>query len=145
MSSYAKPTAATGIACLRSRHASAMIEWLCEAFGFEKHAVYADGDLVQHPQLTFGHGMVMPGSAGNASEWGGHIVQPDEIDGRETQCCCIVVSDCAARYAQAKAAGAEIVDAFEPRDHGGSGYGCRDPEGHLWWFGNYDPWVDQAA
>lgn len=24
--------------------------------------------------------------------------------------------------------------------YGGRGYACRDPEGHLWWFGSYDPW-----
>ena len=25
-------------------------------------------------------------------------------------------------------------------DYGGRGYACRDLEGHLWWFGSYDPW-----
>ncbi|HKZ09214.1 MAG TPA: VOC family protein [Rhodanobacteraceae bacterium] len=122
-----------------------MIEWLCKAFGFEKHAVYADGDVVQNAQLTFGHGMIMPGSADNTSEWGRHPAQPDEVGGRETQCCCIVVSACAAHYAQARAGGAEIVDEFETGDYGGSGYGCRDPEDHLWWFGDYDPWAEHAT
>lgn len=145
MSSHAKPTTATVIPCLRYRNAPAMIERLCKAFGFEKHAVYADGDVVQHAQLTFGNGMIMPGSANNASEWGRHIAQPDEVGDRETQCCCIVVSDCTARYVQAKAGGAEIVDEFETRDYGDSGYGGRDPEGHLWWFGDYDPWADQPT
>ncbi len=79
MSSHAKPTTATVIPCLRYRNAPAMIERPCKAFGFEKHAVYADGDVVQHAQLTFGNGMIMPGSADNASEWGRHIAQPDEV------------------------------------------------------------------
>ena len=42
-----------------SRNALAMIDWLCTAFGFTRHAVYADGDIVHHAQLTFGNGMLM--------------------------------------------------------------------------------------
>ncbi|MBW8811090.1 MAG: glyoxalase, partial [Lysobacter sp.] len=34
----------TIIPSLRYRNAPAAIEWLCRAFGFEKHAVYADGE-----------------------------------------------------------------------------------------------------
>src|SRR3546814_10833488 len=40
----AAPTTSTIIPCLRYRDALAAIDWLCRAFGFEKHAVYADGD-----------------------------------------------------------------------------------------------------
>lgn len=145
MSSHAKQTTATVIPCLRYRDASAMIEWLCKAFGFEKHAVYADGDVVQHAQLAFGNGMIMLGSVDNGTAWGRRIVQPDEIGRRETQACYVVVADCAAHCAQAKAAGAEIVDDLETRDYGGSGYSARDPEGHLWSFGDYDPWAEQTA
>jgi uncharacterized glyoxalase superfamily protein PhnB len=133
------------IPCLRYRNAPAMIDWLCEAFGFEKHAVYADGNTVHHAQLTFGNGMIMLGSADNDSAFGQRIAQPDEIGGRETQCCCVIVADCAAHYAQAKAAGAEIMDVLETKDYGGSGYSCRDPEGHMWWFGDYDPWAEPSA
>ena len=45
-------TTSSIIPCLRYRNALAMIDWLCEAFGFEKHAVYADGDTVHHAQLA---------------------------------------------------------------------------------------------
>jgi uncharacterized glyoxalase superfamily protein PhnB len=145
MNASAKNTLATVIPALRYRNATAMIDWLCRAFGFEKHVVYADGDVVQHAQLTFGNGMIMLGSVDNGSTWGRHIAQPDEIGGRETQACYVVVADCAAHYAQAKAAGADIVDALETRDYGGSGYSCRDPEGHLWSFGDYDPWAEHPA
>lgn len=141
----AKNTVATVIPSLRYRNAPAMIDWLCKAFGFEKHAVYADGNTVHHAQLTFGHGMVMLGSVENGSAFGQRIAQPDEIGGRETQTCYVVVADCAAHYAQAKSAGAEIVGALEARDYGGSGYSARDPEGHLWSFGDYDPWAEPAA
>ncbi|MBS0431636.1 MAG: VOC family protein [Proteobacteria bacterium] len=144
--SNAKDTVATIIPGMRYRDAPAMIEWLCKAFGFEKHAVYTDdsGKTVQHAQLTFGNGMVMLGSVANGSEWGRRIAQPDEIGGRETQCPCVIVSDCKAHYERAQAAGAAIVDALETKEYGGSGYSCRDPEGHLWWFGDYDPWTEPA-
>ncbi len=61
-------TTSTIIPCLRYRDAHAAIDWLCNAFGFEKHAVYADDDTVQHAQLTFGNGMLMLGSTDNDSE-----------------------------------------------------------------------------
>ena len=37
--SLAASTTATIIPCLRYRDAPAAIDWLCQAFGFEKHAV----------------------------------------------------------------------------------------------------------
>ena len=144
MNSAASDNACTVIPSLRYRDAPAAIEWLCRAFGFEKHAVYAEGEVVQHAQLTFGRGMIMLGSVDNRTAWGERIAQPDEIGGRETQACYVVVADCAAHYARAKAAGAEIVDELETKDYGGSGYSCRDPEGHLWSFGDYDPWAGHS-
>lgn len=133
-------TTATIIPCLRYRDAPAAIDWLCRAFGFERHAVYADGDTVHHAQLVFGNGMVMLGSADTASEWGRRIAQPGDIGGLETQSPCVVVADVDAHYARAVAAGAELVQDIADQDYGGRGYSCRDPEGHLWWFGSYDPW-----
>jgi uncharacterized glyoxalase superfamily protein PhnB len=141
MPSAAKDTVSTIIPCLRYRDALTMIEWLCGAFGFQKHAVYADGTTVHHAQLSFGNGMIMLGSADNTSPWSDRVVQPDEIGGRETQSPCVIVSDADSHYTQAKSAGAIIVDEISNRDYGGRGYSCRDPEGHLWHFGSYDPWV----
>jgi uncharacterized glyoxalase superfamily protein PhnB len=51
------------------------------------------------------------------------------------------VDDADAHYARAAAAGAEIVLDIVDEDYGGRGYSCRDPEGHLWNFGTYDPWA----
>ena len=133
-------TTATIIPCLRYRDAPAAIDWLCRAFGFERHAVYAEGDTVHHAQLVFGNGMVMLGSADTASEWGRRIAQPGDIGGLETQSPCVVVADVDAHYARAVAAGAEVVQDIADQDYGGRGYSCRDLEGHLWWFGSYDPW-----
>ena len=136
----AADTTSTIIPCLRYRDAPAAIEWLCDAFGFQKNAVYADGDIVHHAQLTFGNGMVMLGSADNASECGRQIAQPADIGLRETQSPCVIVTDADAHYARAKAAGAVIVMDIADQAYGGRGYSCRDPEGHMWWFGSYDPW-----
>jgi uncharacterized glyoxalase superfamily protein PhnB len=134
-------TKATIIPSLRYRNALRAIDWLCHAFGFEKQAVYSGDDgVVHHAQLTFGNGMIMLGSVSNDNAWGKRIAQPDEIGDRETQCPCVVVADADAHYARAKAAGAVIIDELEIKDYGGKGYSCRDPEGHLWWFGTYDPW-----
>ena len=34
-----------------------------------------------------------------------------------------------------------IVMEIEDQDYSGRLYSCRDPEGHLWNFGTYDPWA----
>ncbi|HEY0179187.1 MAG TPA: VOC family protein [Dokdonella sp.] len=142
----AADTIATIIPSLRYRDALAAIDWLCNAFGFAKQAVHADADgVVQHAQLVFGNGMIMLGSVAKDGGWGRLIAQPDEIDGRETQCAYVVVADCAAHYARATAAGAVVVQALETKDYGGASYSCRDPEGHLWCFGSYDPWKSNAG
>ena len=140
MSDNAAATTATIIPCLRYRDAHAAIDWLCNAFGFAKHAVYADGGIVHHAQLTFGNGMVMLGSVDSDSKWSRQIVQPGDIGNRQTQSPCVIVADADAHYARAMAAGAVIVQDIADQDYGGRGYSCRDPEGHLWWFGSYDPW-----
>jgi uncharacterized glyoxalase superfamily protein PhnB len=125
---------------LRYRNAHAAIDWLCKAFGFEKHAVYEDDQgRVMHAQLVYGAGMVMLGDV-RPEGFGTHMAQPDEIQGRETQCAYVTVADCKAHYERAKAAGATIIDDYAEKDYGGAGYSCRDLEGHLWSFGSYNPW-----
>ena len=140
MSTLAKNTRATVIPCLRYRNAPAAIEWLCQAFGFEKHVVVpGDGETIAHAQLSFGNGMIMLGSVKD-SEFDQLMRQPDEIGGAETETAYVVVSDADAIYARAKAAGAKIVLDIKDEDYGGRGFSCRDLEGHLWNFGTYDPW-----
>lgn len=139
--SLAKSTRSSVIPCLRYRDAPAAIAWLCDVFGFEQQAVYANPDgSVAHAQLTFGNGMIMIGSAGAESEWGRHIRQPDEIGGAETQAAYVIVADADVIYQRAKEAGAEIIIDIKFEDYGGRGFSCRDCEGHLWSFGTYDPW-----
>lgn len=127
---------------LRYRDPHAAIDWLCNAFGFRRHAVHEnETGEVEHAQLTHGTGMIMLGGIRD-NAFGKHLAQPDEIGGRETQSAYVIVRDCRAHYEQAKAAGAEIIDDYAEKDYGGAAYGCRDLEGHLWWFGSYDPWEE---
>ncbi|HWY25171.1 MAG TPA: VOC family protein [Nevskia sp.] len=134
-------TRSTIIPCLRYRDAPAAIEWLCRAFGFDKRLVVpGENNTIAHAQLTLGGGMVMLGSTDHDSEFGRLIAQPGDIGERETQSCSLTVADADAHYARAKAAGARIIMELKDNDFGGRGYACRDPEGHHWWIGSYDPW-----
>jgi uncharacterized glyoxalase superfamily protein PhnB len=140
MAHVAKDCRSTIIPAMRYRDCVAAIEWLCKAFGFEKNAVYmGEGNTVAHAQLTFGNGMIMLGSV-QSGEYGRLMAQPDEIGMRETQSACLIVSDADAIYAMAKAAGAEMVMDLKEMEYGGKAFTCRDPEGHVWSIGTYDPW-----
>lgn len=133
----------TLIPSVRYRDAHAAIEWLVRVFGFHKQAVYeGPGGNVMHAQLTHGLGMLMLGSVMEHGEFGKVMVQPDEIGGRETGGLCLIVEDCEAVYATAKAAGAEMVQELNSPEYGGKAFACRDPEGHVWWVGSYNPWND---
>ncbi|GGC40900.1 hypothetical protein GCM10011504_19160 [Siccirubricoccus deserti] len=126
------------IPCLRYRDASAAIEWLKRAFGFAEHAVYRDeAGGIAHAELTLGDAMIMLGSA-REDGFGALQGLPD---GQVTQSAYIIVAEPDAHHARAVAAGAEIVMPLKTEDYGGRGYSCRDPEGHLWNFGSYDPWA----
>ena len=63
MADSVRSGAATIVPARRYRDAPAAIEWLCRAFGFEKHLVVPGPDgTIAHAQLTRGNGMVMLGS-----------------------------------------------------------------------------------
>lgn len=140
MSSLAKSTRVSLIPCLRYRDAPAAIDWLCRHFGFERHLVVPDEHGgIAHAQLGCGNGMLMLGSLTD-SAYGRLMRQPEQVGGC-TQSLYLVVEDVDALHARAIAAGAEIVIELKDEDYGGRGFSCRDPEGHLWTFGSYDPWL----
>jgi uncharacterized glyoxalase superfamily protein PhnB len=142
METYAKNGKSTVIPALRYQNALAMIEWLCDTFGFEKQVVFASPDgVVKHSQLTFGNGMIMVDSVQSGSLSSALMKQPNEIGGAETQTPYLIVTDCDALYARAKAAGAKILIELEEKPYGGKAFSCSDPEGHVWHFGTYDPWA----
>jgi len=142
MAENAKQTRATVIPTMRYHEAPSAIEWLCEAFGFEKLLVVpGENGTIAHAQLVFGNGMIMLGSARD-DPFGKLIRPPRDVGGVGTQSPYIVVQDADRHYARAVAAGATIVMELKDEDYGGRGYSCRDPEGHIWNFGTYDPWAD---
>jgi len=140
MADNAKNTTTTVIPTLRYQDAPAAIEWLCEAFGFEKHLVVpGENGTIAHAQLVFGNGMIMLGSALDR-EFDKLQKPPNALGNVPSQSPYIILEDADKHYSRAVAAGAEIVMDIKDEDHGGRGYSCRDPEGHLWNFGTYDPW-----
>lgn len=121
---------------LHYRDASAAIDWLVRAFGFQEHAVYRDNDgVVMHAQLLLGAGMIMLGQTREGAGEG----KPNSPD--DSRGIYVVVDDPDAHHARAREAGAQIVREPTDQDYGGRDYSARDLEGHLWSFGTYDPYA----
>jgi uncharacterized glyoxalase superfamily protein PhnB len=137
MTSSTTETAPTFYPGLRYRDARAAIAWLCKAFGFAEQAVYGEGDVVHHAQLTFGNGIVMLGSSRPDS----YGRSPAELGGAVSSTVYVYVAEIDAHCQRAKQAGAEIVRELQDTDYGSREYSARDPEGHVWSFGTYHPAV----
>jgi uncharacterized glyoxalase superfamily protein PhnB len=132
---------ATIIPTVRYRDVPAAIAWLCRAFGMRVHRVVTRADGAPcYAELTIGNGMLMVAPIED-TPFGKLMVQPDEIGGVETQVCYLCVDNPRVHYRRAKAAGAVIVLDPDDETNRGRGYSCRDPEGHVWNFGAYDPWA----
>ena len=124
---------------LRYKDAPAAIDWLCQVFGFTRHAVYAQPDgSIGHAELTLGGGMIMLGSEKN-DEYGRGFKSPAEM-GAETRSAYIVVADVDAVFARAQSCGALIVRPLQDTTYGSREFTIKDPEGHSWSVGTYDPW-----
>jgi uncharacterized glyoxalase superfamily protein PhnB len=118
-----------------------MIDWLCAAFGFNKHLVVPDNQGgITHAQLALGGGMLMLASV-REEEFDKLQSTPSKLGGI-TQSSYIIVADTDAVYRTAKQEGAKIVIDISDQDHGGRGFSCEDPEGHIWSVGSYSPWTD---
>jgi uncharacterized glyoxalase superfamily protein PhnB len=124
----------------RYRNAPAAIDWLCQVFGFTRHAVYeGDNGTILHAELTLGNGMIMLGS-GKDDDFGRGFKPPQDLDGIETRSVYIVVPDADAAHARAVAAGATIIRQLQDTPYGSREFAVKDPEGHSWSAGTYDPW-----
>jgi uncharacterized glyoxalase superfamily protein PhnB len=123
------------------RDAGAMVEWLSDAYGFEKQRIVKgeNGEL-EHAQLAFGDSIIIVVRL-EAARLERLLVHPDQIGGVETQACYLALSDIDAHYTRATTRGAEIISGIEGKDRGDRGYVSRDPEGHIWMFGTYDPYA----
>lgn len=133
----------TVIPALRYRNAPAAIEWFCRVFGFTRHAVYENADgTIAHAELALEGGMIMLGSAKD-DEYGLRFRSPEQAGDIETRSAYIVVGDADAVYARAQAAGATVLRPIQDVDYGGREFTVKDPEGHSWSVGTYDPWKAQ--
>ncbi len=124
------------------REPARMIDWLCEAFGFEiKLKVEGEDGRIEHSELTFGpDGLIMVGEemSGEARRFETTRLSPMNA-GCNTQNLMVYVDDADAHCERARKAGARIVAEPELHDYGDDywadrSYGAIDPEGHLWWF-----------
>lgn len=115
--------------------ASAAIDWLERAFGFQRRLVVpGPNNSVAHSELTYGPGVIMVGT-----------VRPERRGASARnlaglhQGICVRVDDPDAHYARAKQAGAIIIDELKNEDYGSRGYLAEDLEGNRWYFGTYQP------
>lgn len=131
----------TVIPGMRYADAPAAIDWLCQVLGFERHHVYpGENGTIAHAQLTLGGGMIMLGS-GKDDEFGSGFTSPANLGGKESRSVYIVVPDADAAYARAVAAGAAIVRPVQDTPYESREFSVKDPEGHTWSVGTYDPWA----
>lgn len=136
-----KENKASIIPTMHYKDARKAIDWLCKAFGFEKHfVVEGEHNTIAHAQLTYGNSMIMLSSE-SENEYGKLVKTPDSLDGYNTQAPYIVVEEIDEHYKRAVAAEAQIIIKVKDEDYGGRGYTCKDMEGYLWNFGSYNPWA----
>ena len=115
------------------RNPSAALDWLEKAFGFKRQFVVTDGEgRVCHSEMRFGDSYLMI-----CSEWPGlPWTSPDSVDGRNTQSVHVQLHDgIDAHCEHALAAGAVVVRELADQFYGDRVYAVRDPEGHVWSFG----------
>ena len=137
-------THSTIMPTLRYHDARAAIDWLCNVLGFTRHVVYDGPDnTVGHAELTLNGGMIMLGSQKN-DEYGRGFKSPGELGGAETRSTYVVVTDADEVYTRAQAAGAPVVRPLQNTDYGSREFTIKDPEGHSWSVGTYDPWATHA-
>jgi uncharacterized glyoxalase superfamily protein PhnB len=121
------------------RNATAMVDWLSDAYGLEqRRIVTSPGGAFLHAQLAYGDSIVLIVAVENP-RLEGVLVHPDGVGGAETQACYLVVPDIDAHFARATAKGAQIVSGLDGTDSSDRYYVSRDPEGHIWMFGTFDP------
>jgi uncharacterized glyoxalase superfamily protein PhnB len=120
------------VASVTYRDPKAALAWLERAFGFELSMLIDGPDDAMHAEMSVGgRGRIMVGG-----EWADWVKSPASVGGANT--CNLhvhLLEGVDAHCEQARAAGAEIV--AEPSDqfYGDRTYRAKDPEGHVWSFG----------
>ncbi len=133
------------IACLCYRDAPAAIDFLCEAFGFARHAVHVDEkdpSLIHHAQLAKDGNLIMLSTASDDAWTEASSMKTPREAGANTVTLYVVIDDVDEHCERARAAGATIIREPQDEDYGGRDYGALDLEGYAWSFGSYDPLAD---
>jgi uncharacterized glyoxalase superfamily protein PhnB len=130
----------TVIPTLRYQNAPKAIDWLCKAFGFQRHTVIDNPDgTIAHAELSLGTGVLMLASSRTDRY---KMEPPAAVGGVVTGSIYVALPEVDQHCARAKAAGAAIIQDPTDQDYGGRDYSCRDLEGNLWHFGTYAPTID---
>lgn len=139
MPDFTKRPACVSALCYKDGMAA--FDWLQTAFGFEPAMLITDADgKLAHSEMTFGDGWIMVGN-----EWSDDHRSPANLGGKNTQTVHIqMTTDIDAHCAHARAAGAEIMQEPATQFYGDRSYRARDPEGHIWTFGQSVAKVDPA-
>ena len=131
---------ATAYPALFYRDADAAIDFLKRAFGFEELMVHREGSVVVHAELRLGAAIIMPSTAKPDRGW----KSPLDLDG-VNQSIYVALDDVDSHHARAVAAGTEITHPLGDTAYGSREYGAKDPEGHSWHFGTYEPQVGSES
>jgi uncharacterized glyoxalase superfamily protein PhnB len=107
---------------------AAALDWLVRAFGFREVRRTTGGAGGMHAELDLGDGTLV---------YLGQPTNPEFRNPREcgrTSSVYVMVEDVDTHYERAHAAGAEIIEELIDLPFGHRRYGCRDPQGHEWFF-----------
>ncbi len=138
MSKDAKDTTAPLMPVLRYSDCNKALDFLTKTFGFkEGNAFRDDKGNVMHAEVWFGNGGIVIGPVADTA-FGKVMRQPTEAGG-VTASLFAVVNDPDAHFARSQQAGFEIILPLRDESYGSREYSVRDPEGHVWTFGTYEP------
>jgi uncharacterized glyoxalase superfamily protein PhnB len=104
----------------------AALAWLTKAFGFTEHFRFGDPSDPSGAQVIFGKAVIMLQGPRSRSS-------PAQL-GFGTQSLTLFVEDVDAHYANAKSAGAKIVEEPHETEYGEYQYAALDLDGHHWLF-----------
>lgn len=109
---------------------SAALDWLEEAFGFERF-----GDTVRGTDGRLTHAAMRAGDAVIMLGWpGGEYRGPRRL-GQATQSLYVTVEQVDLLFDRTTRAGAKVLQSPADTDYGHRRFGVEDPEGHQWYFG----------
>lgn len=105
------------------------MKFLSRAFGFKKYGTATRGKdgRLNHAAMKIGADFIMMGYPGPKYK------SPRRL-GQATQNLYVNVLDVDKHFAQAKKAGAKILEEPQNTSYGQRRYGAEDPEGHQWYF-----------